>query len=844
VVPHLLDVAEKALRDLDWPSETGDYLARTAELTQRTRIWQAPVVAAEPPALTAAEVARVVAVHDAVVAALQALKRRYPPSGKVAITGHAHIDLAWLWPYDETRRKTRRTFNTALRLMEAAPAFRFNQSTAAYYAQLEDDDPALFAAVKAEVAAGRWEVIGGMWVEPDTVMPTGESLVRQILYGQRYFETTFGRRHTVCWLPDCFGFSGVLPQLLKQGGISSFFTIKVNWSETNKQPNDLFWWKGLDGSRVLVHTFDNPEGGYNGHVKPNCTFNTWKNFRGKVTHDETLLAVGYGDGGGGVTPEMVERLDQLQDFPALPEAAWTRVEDFFARAHARAAEVALPEWKGEMLIELHRATLTSQSAVKKNHRRAERGLIVAETVAGMAHLLGGPAPASLEPQWRLVLKNEFHDVLPGSSIREVYLDANRELGEVIEKATAVRDAALDALAARLPEGDLTDAVLVVNPTLSARPIAARLGDDVLASDIAVPALSARVIARARLAAEIPVAVTTASLENRHLKVAIGADGTVTSLVAKASGREAIDGRANQLWAYRQDKPRNWDAWDLEDDVFLSGEEVVDVVSVKVVADRPEFGAVEIVRRWRHSTITQVLSLTAVSRRLDIETTIDWHDRRALLRMLNPVAVAADHAVYECAFGVVRRTTHDNTSWDWARFEVPAHRFVALDEPGFGVALLNDGKYGHGVRGNVLGVSLVRGPVYPDPQADEGRQTVMLALMPYAGAWHEAGVREEADDLNQPLLVRAVSGRKAGVFPTATVSGTPAALAGLKPAEDGDGLILRLYEPAGRRGDLRVAAPAGWRLSGPLTLMEEPLERQEPVALMPFEVRSWRLSRAD
>ena len=270
-----------------------------------------------------------------------------------------------------------------------------------------------------------------MWVEPDTNMPTGESLVRQLLYGQRYFERTFGARSSVCWLPDCFGFSPAMPQLLQQAGIDSFFTIKVNWSESNKFPHDLFWWEGLDGSRVLAHTFDNPLGGYNGEVTAKAHLPTWRNFRGKVDHDETLLAVGFGDGGGGVTPEMVERERQLRDFPALPLARWGTVKDFFRRAHETARKRELPVWSGEIYLELHRATLTTQSGVKRKHRAAERALITAETVAGLAHLAGAPAPASLEPLWRGVLKNEFHDILPGSSIREVYEDAEAELDAVV-----------------------------------------------------------------------------------------------------------------------------------------------------------------------------------------------------------------------------------------------------------------------------------------------------------------------------------------------------------------------------------------------------------------------------
>lgn len=327
-----------------------------------------------------------------------------------------------------------------------------------------------------------------MWVEPDTNMPTGESLARQVLYGQRYFEKTFGTRHTVCWLPDCFGFSGALPQILKQGGIDSFFTIKVNWSETNHIPSDLFWWKGLDGSQVLTHTFDNPMQGYNGFVQPDCYVPTWKNFRGKTQHDTSLLAVGYGDGGGGVTPEMVEREVQLRDFPAIPQARWGTVKSYYEQAHRTAGEKSLPVWDGEIYLELHRATLTSQSGVKRKHRQAERALITAETIASLAHMLGANRPRSLEADWRVVLKNEFHDILPGSSIREVYQDAEQELDGVIEHGKTEQTAALQALSANLPKGGIGDALVVVNPSLAPRPLSATLSDGtvVAAADLVAP----------------------------------------------------------------------------------------------------------------------------------------------------------------------------------------------------------------------------------------------------------------------------------------------------------------------------------------------------------------------
>jgi alpha-mannosidase len=840
----LVATAEAALRAIDWPSTTADYIARVAPAPNQQALWRRPEIKSDPAPLSDGERASVATAEAALRGRLAELRRRFPPQGEVAMTGHAHIDLAWLWPYEETRRKLRRSFSTALALMQDAPEFRFNQSSAHFYAQVEEDDPALFAAIQARAAAGQWEPIGGLWVEPDTNMPCGESLARQILYGQRYFERAFGQRHRVCWLPDCFGFSPALPQLLRQGGIDSFLTIKVTWSETNPFPHDLFWWEGLDGSRVLAHTFDNPVGGYNGEARPGCVAPTWTNFRAKPRHPETLLAIGYGDGGGGPTPQWVENERLMRELPALPRARWTRVDDFFAHAHASAAATeATPTWRGEIYLELHRATLTTQSGVKRRHRRAEQALIAAETAASLAHLLGAPAPQRLEPHWRVLLKNQFHDILPGSSVREVYQDAEAELDGVIAAGRDQQRQALAAIADKAPKGVVDDALVVVNPSLSPRPLRLTLDDGAfVAADAIVPPLGVKVVSRGALRPPAGLSIDKRRLENTTLKVEIGDDGTIASLVHKPTQREALAGRGNQLWLYPQDKPRAWDAWDVEEDYARRGEEWRGFDSIAVVEDSPHRVALRVERTWRASRIVQTYALCANGRRLDIDTFIDWRDRRVLLRSLTPAAVRAERAAFECAFGVVTRPTHRNTSWDEAQFEVAGHRFADLSEPGFGLALLNDAKYGHSARDNVLGLSLVRSPVFPDPLADEGEQRFAYALMPHAGAWPEGGVREEAEDLNQPLLVCPASGLAAATLTPLGGDGLAAGLGALKAAEDGDGLILRVYEPAGARGRFALRLPEGWRDAGPVDLLEQPGAPKAEGWLSPFEVRSWRLKR--
>ena len=848
VVVPLLTAAEAAMRELDWPTATSAYIARVAPGVEAREIWQLPAgLDTAPPGLDDDQRASVKAAAARLVKALSTLRERYPQNGALALTGHAHIDLAWLWPMDETRRKARRTFHTVLGLMDRHPSFRFNQSTAQLYAFLEEDDPALFERIREKAASGQWEPVGAMWVEPDTNMPTGESFVRQLLYGQRYFARTFGKAHTVCWLPDCFGFSPALPQILTQAGVTNFFTIKVNWSETNEMPHDLFWWEGLDGSRVLAHTFDNPVNGYNAEIGPRAVLETWKNYRGKHRHPESLLAFGFGDGGGGPTEEMLRRQQQFADFPAVPALRPVSVADWFAEARAGVADdPALPVWVGEMYLELHRGTLTTQSRTKFLNRRAERALITAETLSSMATLLGEPPSTSLEAHWRIVLRNQFHDILPGSSIREVHELAESELGAVVAEGTRIVREKLSAIAARLvPTGDRAG-LLALNPDLSPRPL--RLfcdealpgaqkvdGGSVFAGADAVPGLSV-VVGLDNAPAE-GLTVGERQLENALLRVEIGEDGTLASVFDKRAGREALDGRGNQIWAY-VDKPRNWDAWDIEEGYTGQGQEIT-ASDIEVLERGPHRGAIRITRRFRDSTIVQSVRLWANSARLDLVTDIDWHERRILLKARFPLAVRAEQATFECAHGVIRRTTHRNTSWDAARFEVAAHRFADLSEHGYGVALLNDGKYGHHALGNELGLSLLRSPVFPDPLADEGRQSFTYSLLPHAGDWLSGGVLAEAEDLNQPLVCRPVSAGRSASWTAVDVAGMTLGLSGFKAAEDGDGLVLRTYEPAGARGRARLTLADGWRLGPELDLLENAIGSAEPM-ILPFRLHSWAI----
>jgi len=894
-VPHLLAAAEAALAGLDWPSGTSDYLARIPHgsmgRSHAGDVWDRLPDLPAPTPLSPEVVAGVQRARVALSGHLDRVRALYPPSGRLALSGHAHIDLAWLWPVAETRRKLRRTFHTLLDLMERYPDLLFNQSSAQVFAWLEEDDPALFQALQDRAREGRFEPVGGMWVEPDCQMTGGESLARQLLYGQRYFGQKFGHASKVAWLPDTFGFSPALPQLLLSAGIDGFFTTKLNWNETTVFPHDLFVWEGLDGSRVRAHTFYNPTGGaYNGRVEPRDLLGTWRHFRGKelplwvrdgaARDPESLFTFGHGDGGGGPAAEHLELYARLRDFPALPRLRMSRVDDFFAAL----PRDGLPLWAGELYLEFHRGVLTSQARLKRLNRAAEGRLLEAEALASLAHLAGHAYPAAeLEAIWKTTLLNQFHDILPGSSIREVNVQAAAELEEAVSRAAELRDEAVRALAGREAGGEgAAGRWAVANPALHDRPLSVLLpgasgtvqdaegqpfpaqpvegGLLIHAPGQTVPALGLLElrVKPSAVAAEPSSSTVQARetadgyvLENALLEVLIGPDGTLHRVHDKAARREVLVGRGNRLVTHF-DLPREYDAWDVApsiegtgiEGIGGEGEEIGGVESLKLTEAGPLRAALRVTRRWRGSRFVQTYRLRAGSRRIEIHTRAEWHERRTLVKALFPLNVQAHEAWFETAFGALARPTHRNAPGDAARFEVAGHRWADLGESGYGVSLLNDSKYGHSALGGTLALTLLRGPLYPDPTADDGEHEFTYALYPHPGRWAGGGTVSEAFDLNSPLVALPASG-PVPAGGRVRASGLPVALGALKKAEDDGALILRLYEPHGARGEAQLDI-AGLRRAERVNLLE-----QEPqpltlagewlvLDLRPFEVVTLRL----
>jgi alpha-mannosidase len=917
LVELLAELMHRAFVKISLPrNDTEGYLARLASISQSrsaenfygneeslASLWERWEFPSNPSPLTAEHLQRVREVREQFRDDLAKARSRFPAEGQVWLTGHAHIDLAWLWPLEETRRKARRTFYTVTGLMDRYPDFHFNQSSAQVYSWIEQDDPALFEKIRTQVQAGRWEPIGGMWVEPDGNLLSGESWVRQLLLGQRYFESRFGRRVKVAWLPDSFGFNGSLPQLLVSAGIPFFFTHKLTWSERNPFPYNLYWWEGIDGSRVLAHSFTNPDTGYNARLTAAELGETWQNFLGKQLHDTTLLSFGYGDGGGGPSEQMLERYSRLRACPGLPDLKMGLVADFYEKIAATSpitglsnvtsrlarqsvpepkrqgeveslddgAKSGVPTWVGEQYLEYHRATFTTQARVKLLHRQLEHALVEAETAATLAFVWNRQNyPAEqLNSLWQTLLLHQFHDILPGSSIHSVYEAAHETLSTALELTGELRETALCS-----SEPAEASGYQIWNPQLHDRPlfveIVGKRGEDPFRFNAQEPSLLTQQLSNgglllANFGARVPamssrssdykesngggvdpelLAIGSHQIENQDLKITLNVDGTLQSIYDKTFGREVLAGRGNQLWLFT-DVPRQFDAWDIDASYSDEGTELVTTGEPEVVEQGPIRAALRVIRRHENIEIIQNYRLRADSRRFEIANKVKWHGRRRLLRAIFPFAIHTHEVWSETAFGAVARPNHRNTPWDQARFEIPVHRWADLSEPGYGISLLNNAKYGYSAHGNVLGISLLRGPIYPDPYADEGDHEFVYAVYPHSGDWRNGTVRE-ADDMHCPLRI----------MPAQASDGWPSLfrlpeeslqLASLKKAEDSDAIILRLYEAHGSRGKATIETALPVEKAVIVNILEDENqeltiegERRVTLEFKPFQVISLKL----
>ncbi|MFF9983419.1 alpha-mannosidase [Streptomyces erythrochromogenes] len=757
---------------------------------------------------------------------------------RISAVGHAHIDSAWLWPLRETVRKVARTASNMVNLMDDHPEFVFAMSQAQQLDWIKTHRPELFERVKKKVADGQFVPVGGMWVESDTNMVGGEAMARQFLYGKKFFLDEFGIDTHNVWLPDSFGYTAAMPQIVRLSGSRWFLTQKICWSQVNKFPHHTFWWEGIDGTRVFTHF--PPVDTYNSDLGGAQMAHAARNYREKGRGSRSLTPFGWGDGGGGPTREHLARARRQRDLEGSPRVEIERPDAFFEKARAEYEDA--PVWAGELYLELHRGTYTSQAKTKQGNRRSESLLREAELWAATAavRVAGYAYPyEDLERIWKTVLLHQFHDILPGSSIAWVHREARETYGRVAEELRGMTLAAQQALAGEGSEE------LVFN----CAPYARR----------GVPA------GGAARPAQPPEPVTVEErhggghvLANGRLLVEIDGRGLIVSVYDLEARRETVaPGAAANLLQIHPDFPNMWDAWDV--DAFYRNN-VTDLdgpAGLEVAESGPRSATVRVTRSFGRSGAVQQITLRAGARTVDIVTDIDWHETEKFLKAAFPLDVKAERTASETQFGHVYRATHTNTSWEAAKFEICAHRWIHAEEPGWGVALVNDSTYGHDVTRDVradggqtttVRLSLLRAPRYPDPETDQGAHTLRFSLVPGAGIGDAV---REGHALNLPE--RTVHG--AGpVAPLLSVDEDAVVVEAVKLAEDrGGDVIVRLYESRGGRATATLTAGFPIAEAVESDLLERPLagtavappaaDGTVALTLRPFQILTIRLRRS-
>ncbi|GMQ59035.1 alpha-mannosidase [Vallitalea sediminicola] len=753
--------------------------------------------------------------------------------------GHTHIDVAWLWDLDQTRLKVQRSFSTVLELMNHYDDYVFMSSQPQLYKFLKEDRPDLYNQIKERIKEGRWEPEGAMWVEADCNLSSGESLVRQVVYGKQFFRNEFGMENRILWLPDVFGYSAALPQILKKSSVDYFMTTKISWNEYNKLPYDTFEWEGLDGTKILSHfittaNFDDlPERfftTYNGYIDPNSVKGAWERYQQKELSDEVLISYGYGDGGGGPTKDMLEISKRLEKgIKGCPAVKLTTATDFFETLDKNVSDNhKLPSWVGELYFEYHRGTLTSMARNKRYNRKSEFLYEDIEWLSTMANLVDGtPYPKDdIYNGWETICLNQFHDIIPGSSIKKVYDDSKEQYEEIIAKGNEIKDSSIDAIAKNINIDEKS--VVVFNPLSFDRAeiidfeypaeISVYDGDEKLLTTYnnGVVTFYANIPAKGYKVFNIrDEEVKTANelvadnnhLENEFFDIRLDAKGHIISLLDKRVNRQVLkDGeRGNVLQAF-EDKPHNWDAWDINIYYQEKMWEMDDVESINVIERSSLKATLEIKRKFLESTITQLMTIYHDIPRIDFDTTIDWKEKHILVKAAFPVDIHTDKATYDIQFGNVERPTHWNTSWDTAKFEVCGHKWADLSEDDYGVSLLNDCKYGHDIKDGNMRLTLLKSATVPNEDADREVHNFKYSLYPHIGDWKDGGTVKKAYEINVPVHTCVVDSNQ-GTMPKelsfVNIDSDNVIAEVVKQGEYSDDIIIRVHECYNRRTNATI-----------------------------------------
>jgi alpha-mannosidase len=796
----------------------------------------------------------------------------------IRVVGNSHIDMAWLWPWTETVEVVRNTFQSVLDLMREYPDFKFTMSSARTYEWIQEKYPDLFKQIEQRVKEGRWEIIGGMWVEPDLNMPDGESLVRQILVGKSYFQKNFGVDVKIGWNPDSFGYNYQLPQIYKKSGMDYFVTQKLLWAhEFTTFPYKLFWWQSPDGSRLLTYFPHDYAGGID--AEPLATdLSIWMpSIYGKTIPDkpEMMHLYGVGDHGGGPTRIMLDHADQLRSPDAVyPKLEFSFARDFFSDLEKKLPNMQVPTWDGELYFAYHRGVFTTQAETKRRIRRAEETVLNAEKFASLASLYGRPYPHDgMELTWKNLLFDHFHDIMPGSGIAVNYLDAKRNLENVDRAANDVTMGSLREIAAHVNTQGAGVPVLIFNslswPRTEVAEVEAQLPAPVQQIEVvdssgspaesqllsldaethsarflllsSTPSLGYKTyFVRAATAAPAVRSMLKASsdtLENEFLRVSIDRQtGCMTSLFDKRSGTEALapaetdtggskTSACGNLLQTFVDKPKQWDAWNIDADFEKQHWDLDKADEVKLLESGPLRAVIQIKNHFQNSTFVRDVTLYAGVPRIDVKMMVEWHEKHILLKVAFPVSAHSDKATFEIPFGSVERPTTRNTPAELAQFEVPAQRWADISDSKHGFSLLNDCKYGYDAKGNVLRLSLLRSPEWPDPHADEGHHEFTYSLYPHGGGWKESLTIRRGYELNYKLISLPFEKHQGSLAPEHSfLQAQPdnVIVTALKKAEDENAMVVRFYEWAGKDGEVTIQLPPDAESAAETDLMEKPI----------------------
>ena len=792
-------------------------------------------------------------------------KIEYSTPGEVIMAGHSHLDVAWLWTVREITRKTARTFANNLALMDNYPDFKFTQSQAVLYDFMKKHYPDIFERVKEKVKNGQWEIVGNAWVEADTNIASGEALVRQLLYGREFFMKEFGVSSDIYWLPDCFGFTWALPQIIKRSGMKYFMTSKLFYNDTNEFPHSVFRWRSHSGDEILAYLCKQP---YQSEYNAEYVTSLRKNNRQNSIVDVSCGMFGYGDGGGGCTYKQVETGKRIEKLPGMPKTTNGRVADFFKAIDGDFDK--LPVYDGELYYENHRGTFTSQAFIKENNRRGEFMMRNAEIL----NVFGGKEyPAEkMEEAWKILLINQFHDILPGTSIHEAMENTREEYAQLRQLGGELVRMGKDGILNKVSVKD--DSVLVWNMLTWQTKGIVKAEIPYMAKGIKnsdgklltskvyeengkyyiefladpVPAFGYGVFTLCDETAEVEnVKVTKNTIENKYLKVVLDDNGLIDEVTDKTTGRQILTGKGN-LMTISHDKPIHESAWNMEFDYQMKFWELRDAESVEVVETSPLRGAVRVVRKFHESTITQDIILEKDKPTLDFDTTVDWHEREKVLKAEFPVDIRNRNASCEIAHGAAEYPTHYNTCYDQAKFEFCAHKWADLSEGGYGASIINDCKYGYNVHDNMMKITLLRGPICPDPMGDLGMHHFRYSFYPHAGTWRDADTVRLGFEENVRLegeFIGGTGGNDVG-HTYAKLEGESVILDAVKPAQDGRGYIVRMYESETRHCTVKASFELEYSKVIECNLME--CDEQEidcengefTFKMKPHEVKTFRL----